>query len=353
MADKQCFFITGAAGFIGGWLCEALSLRGDAEVVAGVKSWSKAARIARFPVQIVAYDILDPGEISRAMPQGACVIHCAVGSKETNLKGTQNLLDVAEEKKARHFVFLSSAVVYGDATGDVDESCPTQFTGNEYADSKIRAEQWCREFYETELPITILRPSIVYGPFSAGWTTNIARKLQSGNWRSYDERGEGLCNLIYVKDLISAILLAADNDNGTGKTFNVNGPDIITWNQYFQVFNAALNLPSLKKISPGRARMRSAVRDRINLIASYCKGRFGETLREMNHRNQLAARLFGQVKGIIDTVPSNYELEGLYSRKSLYVSTQIRDAIGFVPKFGLSAGMEESVLWLRHYGIVT
>lgn len=351
MENKRTYFITGTAGFIGGWLAETLALKGSVRVLAGVRKWN-VARIARFPVEMVLCDIMNRNQISKAMSDATTVVHCAVGDKETIIEGTNNLLQIALEKGIQSFVYISSAVVYGDVTGEIDENFPTQYTGNEYTDSKIRAEQLCREYYEKGVPITVLRPSIIYGPFSNGWTTRIAEKLQSGNCGLYDEFGEGICNLVYVKDLISSIILAANNDKAVGEAFNINGPEIITWNHYFQTFNTALNLPGLKRISSSKAKVQSATRDRINYFSSYFKSHFGDAIRDLNRRSRLAEYFIHQLKEILNTYPSNYELNKLYSRNTIYSSTKIRDVLGFVPSYDLSMGLEESVLWLKQYGFM-
>ena len=76
-------------------------------------------------------------------------------------------------------------------------------TGGEYGDSKIDAEKLCFEYLAKGVPITILRPSIIYGPFSNTWVVRTAQRLQSGNWGVFDKYGNGICNLIYVDDLVS------------------------------------------------------------------------------------------------------------------------------------------------------
>lgn len=54
-----------------------------------------------------------------------------------------------------------------------------------------------------------LAPSLVYGPASSrAWTVNVAKRLLSGAWGCFDQFGEGIANLVYVDDLVRAILLA-------------------------------------------------------------------------------------------------------------------------------------------------
>ena len=207
MAIKDTILVTGAGGFIGGSLVEAIYLSEFANVRAGVRRWSSAARVARFPIDIVLCDIMQPNQVAKAMEGVKAVVHCAYNdSREVIVQGTQNMLEAAQRSGVKRFVYLSTAEVYGtDVSGQIDEMFPYQYTGREYTDSKIEAEKLCWEFYGKGLPLTILRPSIVYGPFSKSWLVRMAQRLLSGKWGMFENYGDGNCNLVYVDDLVSPL----------------------------------------------------------------------------------------------------------------------------------------------------
>ena len=282
MANNGTVLVTGASGFIGGWIVETLHLTGYARVRAGIRRWSSGARLGRFPVEVVLCDVMDKEQIARATAGAACVIHCAVGGREVIIEGTRNALDGALRAGVERFVHLSTAEVYGNVRGKIDETFPYQYTGSQYADSKIEAERLCWEFYERGLPVTVLRPSIVYGPFSKYWTVQLAQRLQSGNWGLFKDYGEGLCNLVYVHDLVSGILLAANLESAVGEAFNINGPDKMTWNQYFQKFNAALGLPELNTLAPSGSKLRSVIMRPARTSARYILNHFGDSVRRIS-----------------------------------------------------------------------
>ena len=247
--------VTGATGFIGGRIVEMAHLAPEARypIRAGVHQWSSAARLGRFPVETAALDLMDPLQIERALEGVTHVIHCAKGSPEVTVQGTRNLLDASLKKGISHFIHLSTADVYGDAAGVVDENSPYHYTGNPYNRMKIDAEKICWEYREKGLPVTIFRPSIVYGPFSTSWSLRFAAMFLAGEGGIYEGYGEGRCNLVYVDDLARTILGALDFAGAQGKVFNINGPEIITWNEYFTRLNAALGLPPLRVIRAKRA----------------------------------------------------------------------------------------------------
>jgi len=67
MTTSSKILVTGAGGFVGGRVVERCFLGGRHEVRAGIHSWSSAARLGRFPVEICPCNILDDGQLDRAL----------------------------------------------------------------------------------------------------------------------------------------------------------------------------------------------------------------------------------------------------------------------------------------------
>src|SRR5262249_18608136 len=145
----------------------------------------------------------------------------------------------------RRVVFLSTVAVYGDATGELSEQAVTAPTGSPDGDSKIAAGEGCRAAGTPGLEVVVLRPTIVYGPFSGSWTVEPAQRMIAGTWLLPPDACEGICNLLYVDDLVEATALALKVEGAAGEAFNINGPERVTWNQYFHTLNRAMGLPPL------------------------------------------------------------------------------------------------------------
>lgn len=358
MAARETFLITGANGFIGGWLAETLHLRDGVPVRAGMRSWSKAVRLARFGLEPVLLDVMKPEQIDAAMagdesadPGALRVIHTAYSSPRVTIEGTRNMLAGALRAGVGRFVYISSADVYGTPRGKVDETYPLTPTGIEYADSKIEAERLCWEYAEKGLPVTVLRPSIVYGPFSRTWTVEMAAKLQSGNWGVFEGYGQGICNLLYVSDLVEGLLLAARHPAAVGQAFNLSGPETITWNEYFARFNAAMGLPPLRKIEPNRTRLRATLMSPVRSAARLAKKRYEKPLRRLASKFRPAKEAMLSAEKSIRGTPSLEDL-GLYNRDALYVTQKAQELLGYRPRFGVDAGLEFTAAWLRNVGLV-
>jgi nucleoside-diphosphate-sugar epimerase len=351
MVDKETVLVTGASGFIGGWLVETLCLNGSTEVRAGIRSWSSAARLARFPLEIVLCDVMDKEQITQAMTGATIVIHCATGLRDVIVQGTKNMLEVALELGVKRFLHMSTAEVYGNVNGEVDEKTPYQYTGGEYGDAKIDAEKLCWDFYEKGLPLTILRPPIVYGPFSEDWIIRFVHKLQSGNWGIFEGYGDGICNLVYVADVVSGILLAAKCERAVGEMFNLNGPEVITWNQYSQRLNAALGLSELKVIKPSSSRLRAAIMQPVKASAKFALNYLESPLKKIYERFGEARAVMKFVEGSIKTTANLAELN-LYNRNAVYLTSKAQKLLGYNPRFNVDTGLQMSVCWLNHLGLV-
>lgn len=200
MTSENKVLVTGASGFIGKRIVETLCHSSSTVPRAGVRTWSCAMNLELLPIEIVLCDVLDKDQIREALDGVNCVIHCAYGSKEVTVQGTDNMLCAARSFGVERFIHLSTTEVYGNVEGKIDEAFPHQYTGNPYGDSKIDAEKLCWRYFEQGLPVIVIRPTIVYGPFGRTWTIELASKLKSGNWRIFKGHGDGLCNLVYIDD---------------------------------------------------------------------------------------------------------------------------------------------------------
>ncbi len=356
---KLRVLVTGASGFVGGRVVEAMHLSGFGEPVAAIRQWSRAARVARFagerfPGDIALCDILDPDQVHRAVAQVDAVVHCAYSDdRDAIVNGTRNLLIAAAEHNLSHFVYLSSAEVYGPtAAGEVTEQNATPKTGRLYGDAKAEAEAACREFAGLNLNTTILRPAIIYGPFGRSWTIDIAARLLSGKWGWFDELGDGIANLVYVDDLVQAIFLSLTANHTGSHTFNINGPDRISWNDYFAAFNTALGLPPLVRISANRSRWRTALMDHIGKTTDKIREHFEDQLMEIYLRGGWASQIMKRIKGNLDATPSTGELHDLYRRTAHYCDDQARELLQYEPRVDLNRGLQYSVDWLRHHELV-
>jgi nucleoside-diphosphate-sugar epimerase len=343
--------VTGAGGFIGGRVVEALLQDGRYHTVPAVRRWSTAARIGRYPVSPVRFDLLDPAGIRAGLEGVESVIHCAVGDREATVDGTRNLLEAALALGVRRVVHLSTIDVYGRATGDVDESVPRTRTGRAYGDAKIEAEEVCEAFAARGLEVVVLRPTIVYGPFSDSWTVEFGERLARGQWFLPNEACQGTCNLVYVDDLVRAVLLALEAPGAGAKAYNINGPERPTWQAYVELLNRELGLPDLKPPPPASARTRTRLVEPVRQVVKVAFKRFQGPVLALYRRSRLARAVMKRTEAALRSVPSPSEYD-LYGRRVAFPSVRAEAELGYRPSVTMGEGVRRSAEWLRHEGVV-
>src|ERR1700674_2707827 len=216
---NETVFVTGATGFIGGRVCERVMQARVPKVRALVHGMHRAARIARMPVELCPGDLLDRGSLRQALGEAKVVIHCGLGPASSIARGTENMLAVAHEAGVKRFVHVSTAAIYGitPPPGSESEDAPLRRTGDAYCDNKAAAEKVVLNYGKRGVPVVILRPSIVWGPYSA-WSTRLMDDLRAERV-VFLEGGNGACNTTYVDNLSDAMILGLENDRALNTAF--------------------------------------------------------------------------------------------------------------------------------------
>lgn len=180
MSNKKVL-VTGADGFIGSHLCEALLAKGY-EVRAlsyynSFNNWGWLEDIHSPELEVVCGDVRDPN-LCRHITQGCdTVYHLAAliaipysyvapdSYVDTNIKGTLNMCQAARDCGIRRLVVTSTSEVYGTAQYvPIDELHPRQ-PQSPYSATKIGADAIAKSFYNAfDLPVVIARPFNTYGP---------------------------------------------------------------------------------------------------------------------------------------------------------------------------------------------
>jgi nucleoside-diphosphate-sugar epimerase len=244
--------VTGAAGFVGSHLCEALCQQGHN--VVGVDAF-----IPYYPRPLKEQNLLQVQSVAANAPVGAnfifheadlrtadlhalleraeVVFHLAAmaGLRRSwsefesymtcNILATQRLLEAAVAQRVQHFINISTSSVYGRfATGNEDAPLAPI---SPYGITKLAAEQLCRAYAANHnLPVTILRLFSVYGPRQRpdmGYHIFI-RSLLNDEVITVDGDGTDSRSNTYIADCVQGILLAfLQRSQSAGETFNIGG----------------------------------------------------------------------------------------------------------------------------------
>jgi len=227
--------VTGATGFIGGRLVERLTEEGVA-VTALQRFGAPSARLGRTGAGTRTLDLSDIESVHAALKGIEVVFHCAYDWQDEawNLVAMRALIAGCRANGVRRFVHLSSFVVYQlPSEGEVTEESPESTHDVGYAYTKRQLEcEIMKAARAGSFSGTILQPTIVYGPYSRTWTIEPAEMLRYGTVVLPD-RGEGRCNVVYVDDVVSAMILAAEHPGAIGERFLISGPGATTWGQFY------------------------------------------------------------------------------------------------------------------------
>jgi 2-alkyl-3-oxoalkanoate reductase len=233
--------ILGANGFIGSRTVEMLHLEGLAEVRPIVRSMYNLARLSKFNLDCRVADAFDQSALCKAFERCDVVIHAIAGDHETIVDSLAPTYHAAEAAGVRRIVYLSSASVHGQSprAGTDEQSVLSNRQPIAYNNSKVFAEQQLQELRKKgSVEVVLLRPSIVFGPRSF-WVSSFASDLISGEAYMVN-RGKGICNSIYIDNLIHAIYLACTTQNIDGEVFIVGDDETITWADLYRPIAEAL-----------------------------------------------------------------------------------------------------------------
>ena len=347
MTDKK-IFVTGAGGFIGARVVE-MGKKLGLDLIAGIRSNKGIPRLARMSVDLRKCDLLDIESLKKAFEGCPIVVHCAMSDGPSIIKGTRNVLQAAKECGVERVMFISTVDVYGHQEGDIDESTRPQKSGYWYNEAKIEAEKICEDFKESSMDITILRPAIVYGPFCKPWTLRYYDRLRYGRLGLLNDTFNGYCNAVYVDDVVRAVFAATEQPRGETGVYNVVGPELVNWNDYFRAFHQAVT----GKI-PAEAQGATEVRKEnpiigvIRSFAKYMMKRFPKLVTHCYSKIPVAKKMMKRTEIMLKCNPEASEL-ALYQRKARYQSKALQCGLGFKPQVTLDEGMKRTSDYLKTY----
>jgi len=223
--------VAGASGFVGSRVVAALQAREPGSVRAGLRRMRPD--FTRDGIHQCVMDAADPAILPSALAGVTHVVNAIMGSPAAMVETTKNLLEAAKIAGVTRFVHLSSIAVFGGQEGLIRDDSPYGTDVDAYGAAKIECEKLVKA---SGLEWVILRPALIHGAGSDPWTGRIGRLLKQGRLGDLAERGDGLCNLVLVEDVVAAILAALDRPEAAGQAFNLADPDPVTWNRFLMDF---------------------------------------------------------------------------------------------------------------------
>jgi dihydroflavonol-4-reductase len=228
--------LTGATGYTGGRVLEALRARGDAvAILARPRSITPA--LAASGARVVEGDLSDAASL-RALVEGAdAVVHVAAVYRtaghpdayyrDVNVGGTERLLEAAATAGVARFVHTSTVGVHGHIEhAPADETAPIA-PGDVYQATKAEAEAIALSFVQRRgLPVAVVRPGAIYGPGERRFL-KLFRAIARGRYAVVGS-GRTFYHPVYIDDLVAGFLLAVERPEAVGEAFIIAGPSYVT-----------------------------------------------------------------------------------------------------------------------------
>lgn len=381
--------ITGATGFVGGRLAERLSLSKKNIKVRGlVHNLSRASRLARLPLEMMHGDVTSLDSMRSAVNGCDIIVHCVLGTRYVNVKGTENVIKAALEYNIERFVHLSSVAVYSYSTEEeIDEESDYCYSGDDYCDSKIDSEKIAFHYHANEnLPLVALRPTIIFGPYSKTWTIGAINMLKNRNYVLIDE-GNSPSNVVYIDNVIDAIELAIKKDNAIGHSFIVSDDKLVTWKQFFLAYAKMFHNPpilsnlSSKEIEIERSKQRREILKEILLnpvklplffpIITHESKPLKFIASSLANKSSLKNKLIGLSSHLPDRVKTHYrsisddknisrldripsdDLIKIFASKIQFPIKKAHEKLGYRPKVSFEKGMKLTEKWLKYQRLVS
>jgi len=373
---NKVVLVTGATGSIGGRLVEKLIIEHQAQVRVLVHNLSNLSRVGRLPVSIYQGDVTDFDAVDKAVQGCDFVFHCAYAfgtspaeQERVAVDGSRNIAQAVLRHKVKSLVYVSTISVYEPMEdGDLDEKSPKQPSGWTYPDTKKKAEEVMLEFHNQHgLPVVVVQPTIVYGPFVKSWTQNPMNQLKSGTVILPDD-GSGLCNAVYIDDVADSLILAATNPNAVGETFLISASEPVTWREFYSAYEDMLGITATRYMSASEiqarynklnTRLRRAITGTLKWMITRSPSSVIGAGKWLKERSPFVARILrhygvngGDSGGPREFVPDPQRL-ALFRSKARVRIDKARESLGYEPRFDLQSGMKHTgryVQWVNPEG---
>jgi len=352
--------VLGASGFVGTRFVEKMHLTGEASVRPIVRNFSSLARLARFELDWRVTGLTNVPKLAQALEGCDVLLHSIVGDETVILGSIPPVHEAARLAGIRRIIYLSSSAVHGLAPdpSTTEETPLHDQQPFSYNNAKVKAEKlWAKLRSTGNVEIVGLRPSIVFGPRSR-WCSDLAGETLKGAAYLLRE-GNGICNTIYIDNLLQAIIRASQASDIDGHYFLVRDRETVTWKDFYGPIVRACGADVRDIHQVEAPEFRRAKQDQLARLG-------GSSL--LQKIKPLAPRVsIRVVKAALNALPTpptpspwpstgkaranvTQEMAALQQCSWQMPCAKAEKLLGYQPKLSFSEGMERSIGWLKFAG---
>jgi dihydroflavonol-4-reductase len=322
--------VTGATGFVGSHLTEALAAAGHT-VRALVRPGARADRLAAAGVETFVGELTKEADVVNATAGCERVYHLAAAFRnvkhcdqiywDVNVGGTLNVLAAARAHQCERVIHCSTGGVHGHIEQPPANETYRFRPGDVYQRTKLEAELAVTAAGHDGLPIAIVRPGGIYGEGDMRFLP-LFRAIQQRRFAMVGS-GEARLHMVHVDDLVRGILLAGSRPEALGEAFLIAGAEA----------------PTLNEIAAVVAEIVGARRPKLHIpvLPVYAAAWLCEAI---------CVRLRVEP-------PLHRRRVGFFTHHREFDITKARERIGYEPRVGLAEGLRRTAAWYATNGLLT
>jgi nucleoside-diphosphate-sugar epimerase len=252
--------ITGATGCLGRNLANKLLRDGEHQIYATARNQKIGKILENQGAIFQSVDLKNREKIINLCQNKDIVFHCGALSSpwgkyrdfyETNVLGTQNIIDGCLQHNVKRLVYVSTPSIYFDffPKYQITESNILPKPVNNYASTKLIAEKIIDQaFTNYKLPVITIRPRAIFGAFDTTIMPRIINVAKKGKLPLIND-GKALIDVSYVENVVDSLILCAEaSNNFLGKKYNITNDQPIILKELLEKSFAALDLDFTPKI---------------------------------------------------------------------------------------------------------
>ena len=319
--------VTGGSGFLGSWVCELLSKRGD-DVRALVRRTSNTKHLKTLErVELAEGTIEDARSVEEAARGVDAIVHCAGLVKArnedelraVNVEGSRNAMAAAKKHGVRRFVLVSSLEASGPSRDGRPVAIEHEKPCTAYGRSKLAGEKAVLE-HKDAVHTTVLRPGAIYGPRDVE-ILEAFKSIKRGLLPTF-AGGNALGAFVWGPDCANACIRALQADVPSGSVYFVDdGGPAVSQREFLEMIEEALGRRALVRVSLPKGLLKTVA---------------------------LGVEAYGRASG--KAVMLTREKADMLLQHFVCDSSRTQKDLGWKPEVPLREGVGRAVAWYRENG---